>query len=393
MPITGLVDKSPAPQATSLDRNKAFDGVRGYAALVVIVFHCVLGFDYGIRKSITEPVSSISNYYAFAKFFLATFSGHTAVNIFFVVSGCVLILSSQRCLQVGNIRGNVVFLIRRTFRILPLLIICVATIAAAFWALSFVFPQIISPYPEAQVLDNLLLASNKVHGASWTLRVEILAIPAMAIAGFLHKKVGTAGLAFFLLFSILAYENAGLTLGHPDLGTSLIYFSLGALIPTEVGAAVGRLRVGIWVVIAAMLYERSIFMPYDGLTVKFAQAGLCFWFLCQVFYGQSRAVTAFLSRPVSVFLGKISYSVYLWNVLFLNALFAFRPLFPAWTPDHAVLVGSIASIAIGAVTIPVAILSERYIEQPFILLGKRIEGLFLHLTRGRPGVRQAVPES
>ncbi|TWB17107.1 acyltransferase family protein [Nitrospirillum bahiense] len=216
------------------DRNKAFDGIRGYAALIVIVFHSILGFNMGfVSDSLFAPLLSIPDaYHIFVKFLISTFSGHTAVDIFFAMSGCVLIMSSQRCLKAGDIRGSVIFVIRRAFRIMPALLVCVSVIAAVFWALSFAFPGMITPYTKDQVFDNLMLWGMPIHGASWTLRVEMLAIPALAIVGLLYKKAGNAGLIFFLIFSILSFENPKLCLNYPDLSSSLIYFSLGAIIPT-----------------------------------------------------------------------------------------------------------------------------------------------------------------
>jgi len=88
----------------------------------------------------------------------------------------------------------------------------------------------------------------------------------------------------------------------------------------------------------------------------------------------------FLSGPVSAYLGKISYSFYLWNVLFLNVVFALRAYFPASWPAHPVEAGVITAILIIAATIPVADVSSRFIEAPGNRVGHLLSGSLLRLT-------------
>ena len=75
-----------------------------------------------------------------------------------------------------------------------------------------------------------------------------------------------------------------------------------------------------------------------------------------------------------MFLGRISYSFYLFNVLFLQMLTPelFRHASPGRHPLEFGL--GLAAVVI-VLTIPVAVLSERFLERPSIELGRRFSSL------------------
>ena len=76
-------------------RNHQLDGLRGYAAVAVAVFHTILGMDETlILRIVYGELSKLPDAYSwFAKIILKLFSGETAVFIFFVLSGTVLFQS------------------------------------------------------------------------------------------------------------------------------------------------------------------------------------------------------------------------------------------------------------------------------------------------------------
>ena len=95
------------------------------------------------------------------------------------------------------------------------------------------------------------------------------------------------------------------------------------------------------------------------------------------------ALTAFLARPVSLFLGRISYSFYLMNVI---ALYSCWAVIEAWVPAparHPVLWGLLSAVVSVGLTIPVAALSERWIERPGVALGRSVERLLAAIAQPR----------
>jgi hypothetical protein len=120
-------------RAATAGRNQQLDGLRGYAALVVVVFHTILGIDPGqINRILYEDLSKIDGLYGrFTKVALKLFSGETAVVIFFVLSGAVLFNSllnnKERFIPLAG-----EFLIRRFLRIYPALFVCLVACAIVF---------------------------------------------------------------------------------------------------------------------------------------------------------------------------------------------------------------------------------------------------------------------
>ncbi len=73
-------------RAAAAGRNQQLDGLRGYAALVVVVFHTILGIDPSqITRILYEDFSKIDNTYGrVTKVMLKLFIGETAA----VISSC-----------------------------------------------------------------------------------------------------------------------------------------------------------------------------------------------------------------------------------------------------------------------------------------------------------------
>ena len=368
-------------------RNHALDGLRGYAAIAVIFFHTITGFNMElVGRAFIAPFQTIQNSYDFvAKIVLMIFNGHSAVDLFFVLSGCVLITSIERLLARGPIPNAIlVFVVKRTLRIMPTLMVCVAVIALIIWVISISDPEIVKSYRWVEIRDNLFLRRTSVNGASWTLRIEMLAIVPMIIAGLLNRALGVEGLIAFLFFSVLATENPWLVFGFNDLAGHLFYFALGALIPTRLGIKSSSINYGLIPLLLTFLFVRAFF-SYDGLAPRIVNGAACYFIVAKVFYNGFPKLNGLLILPISRYLGKMSYSIYLWNVLILNVIYAYRPILPSWLHDNAVLAGLLSGAPICALTIVIAHFSEKYIERPSVRLGNSFQASFKFGRLTEPG--------
>ena len=84
-----------APNKTPT-RNNALDGVRGYAALAVGIYHSILCLhnSNAVEQFLKTPLHDNPNLYHFVtKLLLVIFNGETAVILFFILSGAVLFAS------------------------------------------------------------------------------------------------------------------------------------------------------------------------------------------------------------------------------------------------------------------------------------------------------------
>src|SRR3954452_10985879 len=74
------------------------DGLRGYAAIAVVLFHSILGPDPTmVGRVLYQNYSKLGSWSdAWAKLALTVTNGQTAVVIFFILSGAVLFDSLQK---------------------------------------------------------------------------------------------------------------------------------------------------------------------------------------------------------------------------------------------------------------------------------------------------------
>ena len=333
----------------------ALDGLRAYAALAVIVYHGILSFDQGlVQRVLQKTFWQIGASDIWAKAWLSTFNGAAAVELFYLLSGCVLIRSLDAA------RGPwpsvaASFAIKRALRIYPGLIPCVVVTAA-----------VSAPAPSwSAIAGNIALWNFDVVGPSWTLQVEMLAVPLMIIVGLLSRKWGALGILAALVVALVARKNPELLVA-PPLSRFAYLFVLGALVPSTLGAVAASWARPIgWlpVLVAFVLLRQFV----AGMDIQTAILG--FVLLALLYHDEKAATSPILTSRVPQFLGKLSFGIYLWNVPFFYMLYLIpRDMLPA----DAVAAGLIIAVVIIPVSIVLAALSYRLIEVPGIAVGKHL---------------------
>ena len=345
---------SPLPTS----RNDQLDGLRGYAAIAVAIFHAILGLDPTlVPRVVRANYGALSGWYEFfAKAILDAISGETAVCIFFTLSGAVLFDSLKRDTKPLP-RLMIEFVVRRILRIYPVLIVCLIISACVLIALG-------APITLDDFFKNVALYEFALNGVTWTLNVELVAIPFL-LASFLAYRLG--GERAFLVSALVFYIALRAPWPHPITLTFKfywIYFALGMLITTSYGGWLAE-RLPTWTWIPALL----IGIISKSIPQQFAIALL----VLTLYYGRGGSLECALRHPVSLFLGRISYSFYLFNVAFLSIAGHFLSHMP-FAKSHPVEVGLLASLVVILFTLPIAYISMRLIEIPGIRLGRYLLG-------------------
>jgi peptidoglycan/LPS O-acetylase OafA/YrhL len=346
-------------------RNQQLDGLRGYAALSVAIYHTILGMDLSQIDRILRPsIQDIGGSYAKeTKIVLALVNGETAVVVFFILSGAVLFRSLQRAGNLSTLLAAA-FLVRRFLRIYPALFVCLAVCAT-------VFPWIGISLTVGQFVQNILLIDFPVNGATWTLNVELLAVPFILLAygGYcLGREIG------LLIVVLVLYAVIKLPIFVPYLvgfKGAFYCFALGMLVPTRIGEWVARRNSLLWIsALIGLLFARHIILIGDLNTAGKLQQTCGFILVTQLYYGCAIGLGRILQTKVALFLGYISYSFYLWNVLFLEIVKSALHDRP-FVLRHPLEVGLGASVIVVVLSIPIALLSVRLLENPFIEMGSR----------------------
>ncbi len=340
-------------------RNHQLDGLRGCAAVMVSVFHTILCMDETlIPRIVYGDVSKLPDAYSwFAKVILKLFSGETAVFIFFVLSGTVLFQSLMRPRRPFPSEA-LIFTVRRLVRIYPALIICLAVMTLYSVAMG----RPISPYDFAV---NSALYAFAINGVTWTLNVEVVAV-GFILAAYLGWRVGSEwGLIAVAIGIGIALRSPWLQSVAVTFKNFWVFFVLGMLIPTRIGGWIARmLPMMAWpfILLIVIIFKSTL------------QQGAIALLVAMLYYNKAGALGHVLEKPVPQFLGRISYSFYLYNFLTFNVVCNYLKQWPI-VASHPVEAGLLASVPVIAITILFAYFSTRFVEVPGIEFGRAISSM------------------
>jgi peptidoglycan/LPS O-acetylase OafA/YrhL len=349
------------------------DALRGMAALSVVFAHYL--FDAppalpGQSVPQTGLIGAIDSVFDIGKF---------GVVLFFLISGYIIPNSLG---ATGDRIGR--FCISRFFRLYPL-----------YWfalLLGVLLPLPVTGFPVKTVLANITMLQGYLHqpdvvGAFWTLQIELTFYGTCLVMAFFHRmtspKYCALACAGFLAFAFaLAVGRNLLVIKLPvalPLALTMMYFGTLWRQATYLGDAMAR-RYASWLIAAITItlvpltilgYSHDFGFNEHWLTYTTSYlAALCVFLVCT-----TRVLIEW--RP-AVWLGEISYSLYLMHPIVAAALFYAgfvavpMPVAPGWF-----------TIPMIALAIGVSALTYRLIERPFVSLGGRA---LAHLGRQRAPV-------
>ncbi len=324
------------------------DGLRTFAVLSVLFFHvfpewCSGGFigvdvffvisgyliTKGLYRDLEGGTYSISNFYV--RRIRRIFPAYAGMILFSVILGWIIYDAESMKVLVKSVLSSIVF--------------C-----------SNIFFQRNSGYFDANIQDNPLLNM-------WSLSVEeqfYVFFP--LILAFLFKyarnrhrtilwAIAWASMGAGTILLLLNFKATAVFYGLPFRAWELLAGSLLA------GAGMKKSRKHNWVGMASLVLLCSLFFLYSGETLFPGASAIlpvaCAYFLIRE--GQCGASRVILEHPLTVFIGKISYSLYLfhWPIL-VFARYLCEGIVPSVILGWCVIVLSFVA----------AILSWKYVETP-----------------------------
>jgi peptidoglycan/LPS O-acetylase OafA/YrhL len=354
-------------------RNGALDGMRGLAALAVIFYHSILHHEYLVSTVLISPLHTMSTAGDVAiKLALMLFNGGNAVLLFYVLSGFVLHLS------LDHSRGRpatvaINFVIRRLCRLYPALWLCMALFLALAW-LYHAMQWRGFPAPDAWVAaKNAMRVQIRWHGPSATIQVELLAIPFVLATFAAGRLLGTLGLLVCALYALVAMEQPLLAFNLTSMSSNLLAFAAGMLVADRRFAQVfeNASQSGLWLLVCAGIVLRGV-LSMNSTIGYIGQVCISAALVGGVYHASPEcALRRFLQQRAVALLGRISYSLYLLNVIVLFIVWGAidnRAIYAQYPLASGLLTGLVVS----AISIPLAVLSERYVERAGIRLGHRL---------------------
>jgi peptidoglycan/LPS O-acetylase OafA/YrhL len=185
-------------------RIKGLDGLRGVAAMSVLLFHYTVV--YGL---LIEPLGPLP--------FVAPYGRH-GVELFFIISGFVILMT------VENSRSVTDFAVSRFARLFPVFwtAVLIESLALALIPLPPTFPfPTISSVAENFTMMPVLFHARFIDGSYWSLFLELVFYVLMATAFRfrLTDKIELLCFAWLIVFAIVR-------LYHPELGSRTRYILL-----------------------------------------------------------------------------------------------------------------------------------------------------------------------
>jgi peptidoglycan/LPS O-acetylase OafA/YrhL len=324
--------------------NKSLDGLRGLAALSVAIFHFFCGFapylEAGFHPDIFKPLPW-SNFWVTCLQYppLSLFhNGHFAVSIFFVLSGYVLSLPffdkkrddfRLKARIVGRyFRLNIpiAFAILAAFGLVMLKGFCfdqVSAITGSNWMSSWPESASIAEVAKQVVYKGVVFGKSGLIPVLWTLRIEFLGSILLLIYLLLTSKKSQFMAVVYALVVYFVFKQeafyyllflAGMLLGFRG--------SLGGLMPQRKLAS-AALVVGL--LIGSYTHQGFYeWLPVvSGFWVPFWDMSV-FWHgigaVLLVFSVTRGSCSYFLQSDWAVFLGKVSYSLYLVHMILLGTV-------------------------------------------------------------------------
>ncbi len=346
-------------------RIRTLDGWRGIAILLVIVGH-------------------VASYTVYQDRFVAYVAGF-GVDIFFVISGYIItlrFLQERERSSTINLRS---FYLRRVFRILPLVVVYLSV-------LSFVSLFInLEDFHYPQVLGSLFFYRNYQYAANpvgiytahfWSLSVEehfYLIWPALLLWLGTRRSLWLAVIGAICCASWRFYD-----ITHPNcwLGRMLPH-TAGVLWRTDTRFDGLLLGCAVAILLANPSVKNFIYCNFPketplfvaillvfNLSRTFASPELSTYLLVCIILASTLIVQEglaykFLNSRLLVWIGTISYSVYIWQQLFLVR------------PGMNILpFGILSSLPLNIICVfAISAMSFNFIERPCVALGKHLCGM------------------
>lgn len=344
--------------AVESNRRVSIDGLRGFLGLSVFIHHAAITWFFLQGRAWGPPPSRA-----------IVHAGQTSLALFFMITA---FLFWGRMLERRDRMDWAGFITARLFRLYPVYLVMLALIVTA----TFVTAAVHRTHGPVAVpligwltmfgtgdMNGVPRTTLMVAGVTWSLRYEwlfYLALPLLGLVFARTRQPLAAGLSVAAILAVIfvlhARYSAGIALSFAGGIAAAYYVRRPRLVQAAAGTAPALAALAALLAVIVLLPTAYTWQATLGLTVFFTvvASGNDLWGL--------------LRRPGLLWLGDITYSIYLLHG------FVLWVVFQAWLPGIAgqpgLFLGLVVLIDIAIVA--VATLTFLAVERPGILLGRHV---------------------
>lgn len=393
--------------AIPVNRNIALDGLRGFGALIVLFWHTAVVFFPTAAFGSQLPQSRSWQLFFYNSPFWLLISGSFAVNLFFVLSGYVLTFKYFRA-------PDLQAMVRRILGRWPRLLIPAGVSTICYFLVAQVYPRycdtqflpalrvtgsysllpagicLSSESSLAGLLDNLFWRpwflvpdfSLLYNDVLWTMYVElsgsfIAMFVAITTATMASRRVGVVSILVVALVVLFAFPPGyGIYFSMFLAGTAVAFIDSWFPFFQGFGYLVGPTIFAFAIFLGGYNGSgfSSIFTLFRPETVYFSGAILITGFGAFLFFFsvlKSNKIGYLFALPPLLFLGRISFSLYLMHSLVITHVGII--LFNALRFTRSLELRSLAAAIVSVfVSIAVAALMTKLVDEPSVLLARRL---------------------
>ncbi|WP_413724635.1 acyltransferase family protein [Sodalis sp. RH16] len=346
------------------NRDGCIDGLRGYLALLVVGHHYMIIYMWLLTGKWVPP-----------KIIYANNMGRIGVAVFFMITGYLFIGKLIRDRDLNSKTNWYKLYFSRFFRIMPLYLLVVSiTFFLALYKTNFLIDSNLSRLA-MDIIKWFLFVGSSINGyqdtmhisagVTWTLKYEWAFYFSLPVISFFIKNkfcmfiMAISLLAMFLINkTYFGFESRYAIFFLLGGGISYFRFSVNENIRMFLCSKKSSV-IGIVAIMLALLSRGDVTRIDNVLFV--------FIFFIPIVFGNS--IFGLLSKPASVILGEMSYSIYLLHGVILFIFFKLlMPKLPAFSGTiYFSLMPAIFCLVVIACTI-----TFKTIEKPFIFVGKKL---------------------
>lgn len=305
----------------------SLNGLRAISVLMVMLHHTFIMYP-PLRAVLDVPVlGEIVNFFT---------QGQMGVNVFFVISGFLITTLLTRELAANGRVSIKNFYIRRAFRIFPayyfILLVYFLLQVFGYWKFSND-----SWFTSLTYLKYTNWNADWESAHFWSLSIEenfYLFWPFLFIGGQKFRKISAVLLVLLApIIRIYAYYTGATWFDNMSIFNRIDAIALGCLVSMYAPQIIEKLQRNfkLWFVLAVLLLfclircedmeagflKLYLVVPFGAANGTFANLAIAIIMLYSVF-GKHGIWFKFLNLKVMTFIGALSYSLYLWQQVFIN---------------------------------------------------------------------------